>query len=110
MSKVSKFSVSVTAVLLLITAALLCIKLFPISGVDTQINPRKEPDVRLVNINTASSDELDSLPGIGPSLASAIICYREEHGDFKTTRDIINVPGIGEKLFQNISDKITVGG
>ena len=110
MSKVSKFSIAVTAVLLLITTAVLCIKLFPLPGVDSQVNPRNEPDIRLVNINTASADELDSLPGIGPSLANAIIEHRQEHSDFKSTREIIDVPGIGEKLYNNIRDKITVGG
>jgi comEA protein len=62
-----------------------------------------------VNINTANAEELAKLPDIGPKTADEIVKYRKEHGDFKTTRDIINVKGIGEKKFQAIQDKITVG-
>jgi competence ComEA-like helix-hairpin-helix protein len=63
----------------------------------------------LININTASLEELDTLPGIGPSKAAAIVDYREANGDFQTIDDIINVSGIGEATFENIKDLITVG-
>lgn len=110
MSKVNRFAITVTAVLLLLTATLLCIKLFPTSDIKTQVNPRNEPDHQLININTASVNELDTLPGIGPSLANAIIEYRQKHGNFQTTRELMDVPGIGEKLYNKICDKITIGG
>lgn len=61
-----------------------------------------------VNINTATQDELDSLPGIGPSLAERIISYREENGKFKSTDELQNVKGIGNAKFEDIKDKVTV--
>ena len=64
---------------------------------------------RLVNINTASAEELESLPRIGPALAQRIIEYREKEGPFKTIEEIINVRGIGEKTFLEFKDRITVG-
>ena len=62
----------------------------------------------LVNINTASKEELKTLPGIGDGIAGRIIEYREESGGFKTTEDIMQVRGIKEKLFSKIKDHITV--
>jgi len=61
-----------------------------------------------VNINTAGPEELDSLPGIGPSLARRIIQYRETSGAFKTPEDIKNVSGIGDKKYEQLKDLITV--
>lgn len=62
-----------------------------------------------ININTATLEELDRLPGIGPSIAQAIIDYRTANGPFKTIEDINNVKGIGDALFAKIKDSITVG-
>ncbi len=61
-----------------------------------------------ININTASQTELETLNGIGPSLASRIISYREENGKFKTIEDIKNVTGIGDSKYENIKDFIRV--
>ena len=61
-----------------------------------------------VNINTATLEELDNLPGIGPSLAERIIEYREENGKFKSIEDIQNVKGIGESKYNDIKEKIIV--
>ncbi len=62
-----------------------------------------------ININTASAEELDKLPGIGPSIAKAIIDYRTKNGAFKKIEDINAVKGIGDALFEKIKDQITVG-
>ena len=62
----------------------------------------------LVNINKADETELDTLPGIGPSLASKIIQYREENGNFKKIEDIKNVTGIGDTKYANLKDFIKV--
>ncbi|MCY8490375.1 helix-hairpin-helix domain-containing protein [Bacillus atrophaeus] len=62
----------------------------------------------LVNINTASLEELQAISGVGPSKAEAIIAYREENGKFQAVEDITNVSGIGEKSFEKIKSAITV--
>ncbi|MEG0372079.1 MAG: ComEA family DNA-binding protein, partial [Clostridium sp.] len=61
-----------------------------------------------ININTASKEQLKELPRIGDSMSQRIIDYREKEGGFKTLDDIKEVSGIGEKMFENIKDKITV--
>jgi competence protein ComEA len=61
-----------------------------------------------ININTASAEQLETLPGIGPAKAQDIVKYREENGNFATTEGLKNVSGIGDKIFERISDKITV--
>ncbi|EIJ78947.1 hypothetical protein PB1_15354 [Bacillus methanolicus PB1] len=62
----------------------------------------------LVNINSADSSELETLPGIGPSKSAAIIEYREKNGPFKTIEEIKNIRGFGEKTFEKLKDLITV--
>jgi competence protein ComEA len=62
----------------------------------------------LVNINTASSDQLQTLSGVGPATAQKIIDHRESSGGFKTIEDIMKVSGIGVKTFEKLRDKITV--
>ena len=62
----------------------------------------------LLNINTANATLLDTLPGIGPSKASAIVDYRTKNGPFVTIEDIQKVSGIGPVTFANMKDLITV--
>jgi len=61
-----------------------------------------------VNINTASAQELETLSGIGPVKALAIVDYRSENGLFRTVDELINVPGIGPKTLEAIRDQIAV--
>ena len=63
----------------------------------------------LIDINTATLEELDSLPGIGPTTAQKIIDYRDQNGPFFVIEDIMNVSGIGPSTFDNIKDLITTG-
>ena len=63
-----------------------------------------------ININTATEAELQTLSGIGPSKAKAIVEYRKQNGNFKTTADIKNVKGIGDGIFNKISAEINVAG
>ena len=63
----------------------------------------------LVNINTATVQQLDALPGIGPVTAQSIVTYRQQHGPFQHIEDIMNVPGIGPATFSAIQNLITVG-
>lgn len=65
-------------------------------------------DSELVNINTASFEELDTLPGIGPTTAQKIIDYREANGPFSVIEDIMNVSGIGPATFEDIRNLISV--
>jgi competence ComEA-like helix-hairpin-helix protein len=61
----------------------------------------------LINVNTATAEELETLTGIGPSLAQAIIDYRAEHGAFETAEDLLNVKGIGEAKLEGFRAEIT---
>jgi len=63
---------------------------------------------QLVNLNTATLDELETLSGIGEVLGQRIIDYREQHGPFRTIEDLMNVSGIGDKRFADLKPYITV--
>lgn len=61
-----------------------------------------------VNLNTATVEQLQSIPGIGPSTAKSILEYRAKVGKFSKIEEIINIRGIGEKKFQKIKDRLAV--
>ena len=69
--------------------------------------PRGE-QARKVNLNTATLTELDTLPGIGSTLAERILEFRSKNGPFRRAEDLLNVRGIGEKKFLKLRDRITV--
>jgi competence protein ComEA len=62
-----------------------------------------------VNLNTASVEQLTTLPGVGPKLAARIVEYRQKSGAFRSTEELINVKGIGEKSFAKIETWLSVG-
>ena len=64
----------------------------------------------VVNVNQASADELARLPRVGPSLAGKIVAHREQHGPFKRAQDLMEVKGIGEKMFASLKPYVTVSG
>ena len=73
--------------------------------------PFMAPDdngVYLVPLNTASTEALQEISGIGPVLASAIIAYREENGRFSALEELLNVKGIGEATLEKIKPYLTI--
>ena len=62
----------------------------------------------IININTASIEELDKLPGVGEATANKIVNHREENGEFKSIEEIKNVNGIGDKKFEDMKELICV--
>ena len=77
---------------------------------DTSSDATPEPSSsELIDINTATVEQLDTLPGIGPSTAQKIVDYRATNGPFAIIEDIMDVSGIGPATFDNIKNLITVG-
>jgi competence protein ComEA len=68
----------------------------------------KSPASAPVNLNTATVAQLETLPGIGKSVAERILEYREKVGSFKKVEDLMNVRGIGEKSFLKLKPLVTV--
>jgi len=81
----------------------------PVIGTEVPAATEETSSSDLININTASQAELETLPGIGPTTAQKIIAYREQSGPFVNPQDIINVSGIGPGTYERIKDLITVG-
>jgi len=66
------------------------------------------PSSSLISLNQASSSQLEDLPGVGPALAGRIIDWRVANGGFKAKEDLLNVAGIGDKLFASFKDLVTL--
>lgn len=78
------------------------------SGKNVIVDDINKGEGKMVNINTATQTELETLSGIGPSTALKIINYREENGKFNSIEEIKQVPGIGDLKFDNIKNMIEV--
>lgn len=70
--------------------------------------PQGDSSSSAVNINTASVDELDKLPGVGPSLAKRIVEYRNKNGQFSSVEELDNVSGIGPSKLESLKDLVTI--
>ena len=70
--------------------------------------PSGQPATAKVNINTADAATLESLPGIGPSLAQRIVAHRQANGPFERIEDVMDVSGIGTATFEGIQDLLSV--
>ena len=66
--------------------------------------------IAAVNINSATKEELDVLPGIGPVKAQAIVDYRKAHGPFKSVEDLKKVNGVGDATFDKIKGDLSISG
>ncbi|HTY64380.1 MAG TPA: ComEA family DNA-binding protein [Acidobacteriota bacterium] len=85
----------------------LCLGL-ALSSVSVMAQKSAHPSTEKININSATSEQFQSLPGIGPATAKAILEYRAKVGKFNKIDEIINVKGIGEKKFQKIKDRLVI--
>ena len=66
--------------------------------------------VGVVNVNSATAEELALLPGVGPAKAQAILEYRKEHGAFKRVEDLSEVKGIGDKALERMRPHVALDG
>ena len=80
------------------------------AGAAAQSQPEKpQAATKVVNLNTATQADLESLPGIGARTAERILEYRQKNGSFKKIEELMNVKGIGEKSFLKLKPLVTVG-
>ena len=80
----------------------------PIATIEDFTPALTEPATFPININTATLEELDLIPGIGPTLAQRILDFREEIGGFQHVDELLDVKGIGEKTLDKIKEYITL--
>lgn len=82
-------------------------------GVDPppgQAGPAGPDQEAAIDLNTATAEQLEALPGIGPVLAESIVEYRESNGGFGSVEELLEVRGIGEKRFEDLQDRVVVHG
>ena len=88
-----------------VIAALLVV---PLLAQQAQPPQAGKPAVDKININSATLDDLQKLPRIGPKVAQRILDFRKQNGPFKRVEDLMKVKGIGEKTFTQLKEQITV--
>ncbi|QYA49165.1 ComEA family DNA-binding protein [Nosocomiicoccus ampullae] len=80
----------------------------PVKGEVVEVKESETSEKSVVNINTATKEELMRLNGVGEKKAETIIEYREENGLFNKKEDLMNIPGIGQKTFENLQEHIEI--
>src|SRR5229473_2631163 len=75
----------------------------------TSAFPKKKPPAKPVNLNTATSEELQQVPGIGPATAEKILQMRKSYGAFKSVDDLLAIRGLGAKRLEKMRKYLTVG-
>ena len=81
----------------------------PVNDITDTVSQEQNLNNGQIDINTATLEQLQMIPGIGEAIAQRIIDYRAENGGFDTIEEILNVSGIGEKKFEQIKPRIKVG-
>lgn len=92
-----------------ITAAAVALALAFLATSGLAVAAAKPAPAGKININTASVEQLQALPGVGEKLAARIVEYRQRSGGFKSAQELVNVRGLGEKSFQKIQGYLSVG-
>ena len=99
-------------VLIVVLAVALAGPVFAPAVVSAQQQPAAQapakPVAGSVNLNTATADQLDGLPGVGPAMAARILEYRQKNGGFKKIEELMNIKGIGEKNFLKLKPLVTI--
>ena len=72
--------------------------------------PLLAADAQVINVNTASAEQLQLLPRVGPALAARIVEHREQNGPFKAPTDLMLIKGIGEKSFEQLKPYVATSG
>ena len=110
MKKRTAFALSLAAATVFLLYVLASTLFFAPAGITVHTERFSVTEDMRLNLNTATSEELRSLSGIGESLSEAIVSWRSENGPFQKTEDLLLIPGIGEKTYEGIKNSITVGG
>jgi competence protein ComEA len=91
----------------MVLGMLICLGL-ALTPVSVLAQSAKPASTEKVNLNTASLEQLQTLPGVGPEMAKRIVEHRTKIGKFTKIEEILNVKGIGEKRFQKMKDRLLV--